>query len=273
MLENRTGFWAIIRPFYHGLLRLLFPGGLKRTMNGTDTIFLAHTLHGIPNELEPGVWPIIMNELRPGDTVVEVGSFIGLYTVAMARRVGSAGMVYAFEPTREAGDYLRENIRLNKVVDRVQVCPYVVGREDGEVRFNAGKGSESSVVTNNEDQPDAQRTVMVRLDSFLEGQRVDLLKIDAEGYEIHILQGACELLEQHEHAPRMICIEVHPSVWSKHGVDGAMLLELLRRAGYEVYDTDGRRVAAIGDYGEIFAYRAGEYREWFKHEAQEKSPD
>ena len=252
-LQNSLILWDLVRPWYERFLKVLMRPGLRRMINGTDLILLEHDLHGIPEVYEPAMWVALMDRLMPGDTVADVGAYIGLYSVAMANRVGAKGRVYAFEPDPESYSRLCRHIELNRLRDRVRTFPYAVGAETTLLRFAAGQGSESTVVQTS--GPDAGRIESVHLDSVFAHERLDVLKIDVEGYEQHVLRGAVELLCDEARAPRAIFVEVHPLAWEAFGVTDRSLLTFLWQCGYRACDLTGEDMEAIDEYGVILAHR------------------
>jgi hypothetical protein len=96
----------------------------------------------------------------------------------------------------------------------------------------------------------------VCLDSVFADEPVDLLKIDVEGYELHVLRGAAGLLNDANRAPRAVFVEVHPSAWEGFGVTDRSFLEELWQAGYRVSDLAGNDVSEITEHGAIVAQRA-----------------
>jgi Met-10+ like-protein len=105
--------WDITRPFYDRTLALVARHGLQRNMNGSDLLRVHSSCRGVQENYEPEVWSQLLNSLQPGDFVVDVGAHIGLYSVAMATRVGPQGKVYACEPDASNRKFLVEHIRLN----------------------------------------------------------------------------------------------------------------------------------------------------------------
>ena len=252
-LENSLGLWNLVRPWYVRLLTLFERRGIRRLINGTDPVLLAHDLHGVPEIYEPELWESLMAEVRYGDTVADVGAFIGLYTVALAKRVGAEGRVHAFEPDRDSYGRLCRHIRMNGLTDRVSAYPSAVGAESTLLRFAGNRGSESAVATSC--SPEDGRVEAVCLDSIFADEAVDVLKIDVEGYELHVLRGAAGLLRDSNRAPRTIFVEVHPASWDQFGVTDRSFLESLWQAGYTVSDLAGNAVSEIAQHGALVAHR------------------
>lgn len=253
VLSRADAFWRLVRPAYRGLLGRFGRGGLVRTINGTDPIRVVPDLYELLETYEPRVWGAIMREIRPGDSVADIGANIGLYTVAMARRAGPGGRVYAAEPDDATLRLLARQVELNRVDSRVTILPAVVGDEEGTVAFTGGRQSESHVAA--EATGPGARVRSVTLDTIFADARLDVLKIDVEGFEVHVLRGARRLLHDRARAPRTIFIEVHPAAWGQYGVAGDALLDLLASCHYRVRDLDGAIVREITGYGEIVARR------------------
>ena len=134
--------------------------------------------------------------IRPGMTVVEVGANIGLLTIPFARFVAPAGKVIAFEPQRIVHQMLCGNIALN-ALENVFTHNSAVGRICGSIMVppvdyaqigNFG-GIELGAATRGEQVP------LVTIDS-LRLEQCDFMKIDVEGMELEVLQGAASTLRQ-----------------------------------------------------------------------------
>ena len=151
-------------------------------------------MYGVHEVYEPEVWRRIMSEVRPEDVVADVGAYIGLYTVALARRVGPQGRVYAFEPDAESFTILRRHVIMNGTSERVQLLPVAVGESTGTVAFTSNRGSESHIGI--EEAMTVQEISVVTLDSIFSNARVDLLKIDVEGFKEPCAEGCGALIER-----------------------------------------------------------------------------
>lgn len=253
-LDHADWLWNLIRPAYDKLLSLLGRAGLVRVINGTDRILVPPCLRGLGEKYEPEVWKSLMSSVRQGDVVADVGAFVGLYTVALACRAGERGRVFAFEPDASNTALLRETVQLNGVSDRVQIISAAVGYELARVPFHSGRGSES--VMTQSTSSDSSYVDCVTLDGIFATGRLDLLKIDVEGYEELVLRGAGLLLSDRSRRPRAIYIEVHPYAWEQCGTTSASLINLILSAGYLLQSLDGQPVARIESYGEVIARSA-----------------
>lgn len=249
-LERADWVWETVRPLYNVCVSVGGRNGLVRVMNGTDRILVLPRCRGVKEEYEPEVWRSLISEFQPGDTFVDVGTYIGLYTIAAAQRVGPQGRVVALEPNPENYAVTEAHVKLNGLENRVELLQFAAGARDESVGFCL-RGDVSHVAV---DGDDAQHTARcVRLDTVLRDRPVEILKIDVEGYEEMVLRGAENLLMASSGSPRVIYIEVHPYAWSSIGTTSDSLLEVLARCGYVAAGLDGESVARIERYGEIVA--------------------
>src|SRR5437016_2313507 len=99
-LHRANWLWNRLRPVYNRAIGKFWHNGLERVVNGSDRVLICPELRSVSEQYEPDVWREVMAELRPGDTFVDVGAFIGLYTVAAASRLRNYGRIVAFEPDR-----------------------------------------------------------------------------------------------------------------------------------------------------------------------------
>src|SRR5262249_15982394 len=137
--------------------------------------------------------------LRPGLKVVDVGANIGYYALLTARFIGPEGSISCFEPEPDNVGELERNVERNRL-GNVRVLPIAAGEADGEVSLHPGINGKVAV-----DGSGSLTVPMRRLDSVLSGP-VNLIKIDVEGYEGHVLAGAERLLAAHR---PLLFVEVH----------------------------------------------------------------
>ncbi len=174
--------------------------------------------------------------LRPGMTVVDVGAHHGLYTLLAAKRVGRRGKVIAFEPSARERLRLAKHLRVNRC-GNVEVEDCALGRECGEAEFYIVDGFRdwgNSLRPAAVGEPTRKVTVALRrLDDVLGERgvaRVDFIKLDAEGGELAVLEGARRLLQT---APRpAILAEVQDVRTRPWGYPARAITQLLARWNY-----------------------------------------
>ena len=254
LLGRIDGLWDFIRPFYDRTLVSLYRKGLERNINGTDRILIHHKTRQAPEIYEPDVWAHLMSNVRPDDTTVDVGAYIGLYAIALSKRTGPSGRVFAFEPDHENFELLKENVKLNDISDKMALIEAAVGESDGYIYLKHGRHSESHICQ--VPDTDSVKVRCICLDSAFAQESIDILKIDVEGYEESVLRGGLRLLSDPERSPRLIYVEVHPYAWQKVGTTSNSLLGFLKKCGYMVSFMNGKMVRMINRYGEIVAKKS-----------------
>jgi FkbM family methyltransferase len=235
--ETREVSFSITRynRSYH--MRYLFD-----TTRPTQQNMAAHLLNG--SLYEPEVAVVLMRVLQDGDGFVDVGANVGFFTVLAAQLVGETGRVYAFEPEQENFGRLAQNISLNDlsnvvtyqsaVGDQVGTAELFINSDNdgGHALWNPGAHSFNKV---SREKVIKQNVEMVTLDSVLAGATVPvkLIKIDAEGYEQHVLHGALELITRHR-VP-FVLAEVNRLALQQAGASERALFQLMRHLGYFAY--------------------------------------
>jgi FkbM family methyltransferase len=131
--------------------------------------------------------------LAPGDVVIDAGANVGNHTVFFAGRVGPDGRVYAFEPQRRVFQMLCANLALNGVTN-VEAVQAAVGTGLGEVAIPdvdyTAPGNFGGVRL----ACGAGRQVPVRSLDSLGLARCAAIKIDVEGMELDVIDGASDLI-------------------------------------------------------------------------------
>jgi FkbM family methyltransferase len=170
--------------------------------------------------------------LRPGMTVVDVGASFGYYTLLAAQRVGPSGRVFAFEPHAPALARLERAVHDNGLA-QVRVCPYGLGRDSGwGLLYAPGAGNDSPSMIGPASAP-AARIALSTLDEWMAEMQVegiDLLKLDAVGYEPEVLAGAARALAERRIAA--ILCELNDPWLRQAGTDSQTLYDTLLQAGF-----------------------------------------
>jgi len=180
---------------------------------------------------EPHVSSLFCSLIKKGMTVVDVGAFIGYYTLLAAKRVGSEGKVFAFEPYPPSFSLLLKNIQVNKWRN-IQASQLAVSDSEGERKLNIPYGPSNSSFGALPNIKDSITIKTVSLDSFLQVTDVDVIKIDVEGAELEVLRGMKKILA--EGRPKIIC-EVHPRKISFLDYSTKEISDFLKEYNYNTY--------------------------------------
>lgn len=168
---------------------------------------------------EPYTAELYKGALALNMTVVDVGAFVGYYTLLAGREVGPDGKVYAIEP--DSGNYeaLLRNIASNGLQDRVKPLSIVAADRSGSVAFHEDKWdpTQSNVSGYRADATTHSRPAS-RLDEVLrEDERIDLIKIDVEGNELAVLRGLEETIGRCRGRGFEMFIECNPTALAATG--------------------------------------------------------
>jgi FkbM family methyltransferase len=205
----------------------------------------------------------MQDNLAQGDFAVDIGANCGQCAIVMAQRCGAGGRVIAFEPNPYAQDVLKRNFDLNPSVKRAIIEAFACSdTARGEIAlYHNGNAANSALVplsdgTRADAEPECFRVPVTTLDCYLAERGLPepcLVKIDTEGAEIRVLQGAQKVLAGNA----AILCELHPYAWPKFGNSLEELKVLAARYGRHIRYLD--RAAEIGDsaaYGIVTLERA-----------------
>jgi FkbM family methyltransferase len=224
--------------------------GVRLILDTRDIILTPIVLlHG---EWEPETSGALLDILRPGMNFVDVGANVGYFTclAALAVRAGGApGRIWAFEPDPESYEFLVDNVALNWIFDGVQLerkgvysrsttlTLYKREKYVGNTSLGAvDEGDLARII----DRQTPRQVEVVSLDEYFlpGGERIDLMKIDVEGAEPHVIEGMTGLLAAQ---PRMrLMLEWSPGqIRNTMKLDPAPMMRMLREHGF--------RAAHIGE--------------------------
>lgn len=135
--------------------------------------------------------------VAPGNVVFDVGANVGFFSLLAARLSGPNGRVVAFEPLPRNGDLLERHLACNGV-STVRLMRVAVGERSGKASFAAaGEPSMGSLAN------DGEPVDLVAIDDLVAAREVPVpavVKIDVEGAELRVLQGAAATFSRHRPA-------------------------------------------------------------------------
>lgn len=221
------------RPLRFLLARLLVKSGLCRFFTIRQD---GYRLRFHPSNLSEQLWvsprtrvealEFFRAYLGPGDRVVDVGANIGDTVLTSALQVGSNGRVWAVEPHPRTYHFLLSNLKLNHI-HNVETINCAAGAASGEVTFADDRRDDMNRVGT------GALTVQVeRLDALVKCPgTITLIKVDVEGYEKPVFEGADEILSR----TSSIHFEVSQRHFSWFGYRISDLLQLLASKGFLLF--------------------------------------
>jgi FkbM family methyltransferase len=182
----RFGSWQIRSRLQHELILPWIEGQrlvLRRGMTGgTGNIYTG--LHEFCDMM------LLLHFLREGDLFLDVGANVGSFTV-LASGVRKA-TTWAFEPDPTTIRGLRRNIEINGIQDRVIVHELALGRSNGLIPFTVGLDTMNRLARS--DEVSIRKVSVRKLDCLIGARQPIMVKIDVEGLEESVVQGARELI-------------------------------------------------------------------------------
>ena len=170
--------------------------------------------------IENGLCRLILKECTVGGCALDVGANYGFVSLVMAQAVGAGGQVHSFEADPLIFEAVSQNIARNELQRSCSVVNRFVGDKSDGGRF-------------------------VRIDDYVAQRglsRVDFIKIDVDGPDLQVLEGARATLQR-----------FHPIVVIEMTKDEQAIVDLLRSYGYECSDLHGNEVTAARWPANVFA--------------------
>jgi FkbM family methyltransferase len=234
------GKYTIVQKISNQLAKTLHPDyiihdGNKFFLDKDDSIHysLAEDEPLTPNHISK----IIHNACAEGNIVIDVGANIGWYTLQCAKLVGSKGQVFAFEPVSENFELLKRNVAENNYKN-ISCVQKAVSNQVKKVTMElSSRIGDHRIIQNTTSQKTTIQVDCTTLDIFFkEKNKIDFLKIDAEGFDFFVLEGAKQIIEKNRNI--VIFIEFNPYLLNLNSVKPEILIDFLRSHGFVLYDVE-----------------------------------
>ena len=160
---------------------------------------------------------ILRHELKEGMTVLDIGANIGYYSCVIGKMIGERGKIYAVEPSVDNFYLLNLNIKLNKLNSIVETFNIGIAGQTGVGRFYESEksnwhtfypkvhhGRSESLI-----KKSAIDVQVMTVGDFIRGKRrIDLIRMDIEGYEVEVFKGLVLDLQDRDLRPKIL-FETH----------------------------------------------------------------
>ena len=170
---------------------------------------------------------LVRRILEPGDVFWDVGANIGFYSMLASIYVGNSGHVIAFEPGKIAYSALEKNVKLNGFLN-IKPYNFAVSNAYGkEMLYSSGDvafGEATIIKKQSQEYSNIETCKVIALYQFMKENKLNtptFIKIDVEGSEVNVLEGAEEILCSEK--PPMLLVEMNERV---------RLQSLLKKFGY-----------------------------------------
>ncbi|MDJ0728865.1 MAG: FkbM family methyltransferase [Crocosphaera sp.] len=163
----------------------------------------------------------LSSQVKPGDTILDIGASFGTISIPLAEIIGEKGHIYAFEPALKTQKFLQQILDLNNITN-ISVVKSAISDQPGTYEFveylnnsSFSWASETSTLNspnrNSKFQSLTYEVQVTTIDDFVttHGLSPNAMKIDIEGFELYALQGGKQTLEKY--LP-YLCIDIHPDV-------------------------------------------------------------
>lgn len=203
-------------------------------LNKNDAVISGALLFGVYENTEIESW---IEKIESDSVVIDIGGNIGVYTI-LAGKKAVHGKVICFEPEDENLKLLKKSVQENKL-SNVTIIEKCVGDAPGESllnisKYNKGKHS----LIKSEDDNGTQKVEIVTIDDEVDRlglQKVDIAKIDVEGWEAKVLEGMKNTIDRFH--PEIL-FEFSPQRIKQSGTDPIEFLKKIENKGYKFYKAE-----------------------------------
>jgi FkbM family methyltransferase len=183
----------------------------------------------------------VLDFLKKDDLFVDVGANVGTFSL-LAAGIAEAQTI-AIEPSGNAFEWLEKNKQLNNLDDRIETHRVALGSQSGSALLSFESGQQNHILATNETA--THEGILIKtLDEILRGRRPILLKIDVEGYEQAVLEGATETLQNPDLQAIIIETMGHSA---RYGFSETKVDQILRGYGFtpHSYLPDARTMKSL----------------------------
>lgn len=197
-------------------------------------------------------WVNLFKNLKRDAIIIDAGANIGYLSLHFARAC-PGGLVFSFEPDTDNYSDLERNVRLNGF-QNIKTFPLALGKKSEKAilfkMYPNNPGANRILPVTPKKQCQCELVDVMSLDEITEQvgiSKIDLLKIDVEGYELFVLMGARASIMR---CRPTLFVELIEANFREQGYTALSLVEYIESLGYEVYDarTMKRLAPSMTDY-------------------------
>jgi len=183
-----------------------------------------------------------LSKINEGDVVVDVGANIGYFSMLAAKKTGPSGKVFTIEPMQQANTWLKKNFKLNNF-ENYEILEVAIGDKPRMMKMYKKSNSSEMIILD----PDVSKTDLIicgeiqveSIDNIISKKKIDkinLMKIDVEGFEYEVLLG-CQKSFEEKRIKNIIC-EIHSKYLKNRKIDEQKIYSLLRENHFIVQEVE-----------------------------------
>ncbi|MDZ4664883.1 MAG: FkbM family methyltransferase [Bacteroidota bacterium] len=205
--------------------------GRSRLINGFSIRLPIRYYRYYNNGYEKDTFNYFEKIINPNDTVLDIGAHIGLFSVYFSKKLSKKGRVICFEPTPGTFQILEKTVELNNLPNCTLVNAAIADKS-GMLNFNLtsknGEGSNANSLVQIERTVNVTEVKVFSIDDYRRAEKlkINILKIDVEGYELNALRGAEETFI---HDKPSGILALHPKSIKKLGQSLEQIWDLLEK--------------------------------------------
>ncbi len=233
--------FTLLRPLRGlGLRRFSIVRKILGSLKENIAIVRGHTMYldpadfAVSEEISKGDYEssevsVVTKLIKPTDTILDLGANIGYFTMLFSD-LASSGNVHAFEPSPRTFGFLQKNISANGMKN-VVLHETAVGEHDGEADLYINEYNRGDNRVYPSFNAKGVRIRMSKVDSIIPSNtKVDMIKIDIQGFEVHALRGMERVLR--ENPALYMLVECWPKGLQKAGSSVEALFSVLESEGF-----------------------------------------
>jgi FkbM family methyltransferase len=223
-LNKKTKIQALGRFIRWQLGSRLIPGEFVFEWINKSKLIASMGENGVTGNIYGGLqefneMAFLLHALRPLDIFVDIGANVGSYTILASAAVGAK--TYSFEPVPDTYRRLKNNISINEINDRVIALNMALGKSKSQLRFSVDDNCMNHVIAENEVGSNSIKVPVSTVDEEVLDDPF-VIKIDVEGYELPVLDGAISTLKKNSLSA--VIIEINGSGKRYGFTDGDLLV-------------------------------------------------
>jgi FkbM family methyltransferase len=176
----------------------------------------------------------IFSFIKEGDIVLDIGAHIGTFSIPIAQKVGSKGHIHSFEAFNQNYDLLNENIKNNKLTNRISTYFGVVTDQSRCYRPFFDQNNSGGTYFIQESSDETTQTNSIVPDQIIDqdGPPISFIKIDVEGMEIDVLHACKKIIEKYK---PILYMEINRHALKRQNTTPNLLEKEMKAWGYHYF--------------------------------------